>query len=120
MLSDTPTVLRRICDRKLEEIQERKALCSLDAMKAQAMAQPVPRGFINALRARANAGHPAVIAEVKKASPSKGVIREDFNPAEIAKSYENGGGCKAKKGSRKCGKRKTLQSKNAKYYFKSY
>jgi indole-3-glycerol phosphate synthase len=91
MLSDTPTVLRRICDRKLEEIQERKALCSLDAVKAQAMAQPAPRGFINALRARANAGHPAVIAEVKKASPSKGVIREDFNPAEIAKSYENGG-----------------------------
>lgn len=91
MLSDTPTVLRRICDRKLEEIQERKVLCSLDAVKAQAMAQPAPRGFINALRARANAGHPAVIAEVKKASPSKGVIREDFNPAEIAKSFENGG-----------------------------
>jgi len=91
MLSDTPTVLRRICDRKLEEIQERKTLRTLDSLKEQALAQPAPRGFIEALRARANAGHPAVIAEVKKASPSKGVIREDFDPAEIAKSYENGG-----------------------------
>ena len=91
MLSDTPTVLRRICDRKLEEIRERKTLRTLDALKEQALAQPAPRGFIEALRTRANAGHPAVIAEVKKASPSKGVIREDFDPAEIAKSYENGG-----------------------------
>ncbi len=91
MLSDTPTVLRRICDRKLEEIRERKTLRTLDAVKEQALAQPAPRGFIEALRTRANAGHPAVIAEVKKASPSKGVIREDFDPAEIAKSYENGG-----------------------------
>ena len=91
MLSDTPTVLRRICDRKREEIQERKARCSLETLKEQACAQPAPRGFIDALRARANAGHPAVIAEVKKASPSKGVIREDFDPAEIAKSYEAGG-----------------------------
>ena len=91
MLSDTPTVLRRICDRKLEEIRERKTLRTLDAVKEQALAQPAPRGFIEALRVRANAGHPAVIAEVKKASPSKGVIREDFDPAEIAKSYENGG-----------------------------
>ena len=91
MLSDTPTVLRRICDRKLEEIRERKTLRTLDTLKEQALAQPAPRGFIEALRTRANAGHPAVIAEVKKASPSKGVIREDFDPAEIAKSYENGG-----------------------------
>ena len=91
MLCDTPTVLRRICDRKLEEINERKTLRTLDSVKEQAMAQPAPRGFIEALRARANAGHPAVIAEVKKASPSNGVIREDFDPAEIAKSYENGG-----------------------------
>jgi len=91
MLSDTPTILRRICDRKREEIQERKALYSLETLKEQARAQPAPRGFIDALRARANAGLPAVIAEVKKASPSKGVIREDFDPAEIAKSYEAGG-----------------------------
>jgi indole-3-glycerol phosphate synthase len=91
MLSDTPTVLRRICDRKLEEIEERKTLRTLDTLKEQALAQPAPRGFIDALRARANVGLPAVIAEVKKASPSKGVIREDFDPAEIAKSYETGG-----------------------------
>ena len=91
MLSDTPTVLRRICDRKLEEIRERKALRTLDTLKEQALAQPAPRGFIEALRVRANAGQPAVIAEVKKASPSKGVIREDFDPAGIAKSYETGG-----------------------------
>ena len=91
MLSDTPTVLRRICDRKLEEIGERKTLRTLGTLKEQALAQPTPRGFIEALRARASAGHPAVIAEVKKTSPSKGVIREDFDPAEIAKSYENGG-----------------------------
>ena len=91
MLSDTPTVLRRICDRKLEEIRERKALRTLDTLKEQALAQPAPRGFIEALRVRANAGQPAVIAEVKKASPSKGVILEDFDPAEIAKSYETGG-----------------------------
>ena len=91
MLSETPTVLRRICDRKLEEIQERKTLRALDTLKEQALAQSAPRGFIDALRVRANAGHPAVIAEIKKASPSKGVIREDFNPAEIAKSYEDGG-----------------------------
>ena len=91
MMSDTPTVLRQICDRKLEEIRERKTHRALDTLKEQALAQPAPRGFIDALRARANAGHPAVIAEVKKASPSKGVIREDFDPAEIAKSYEIGG-----------------------------
>ena len=91
MLTDTPTVLRRICDRKLEEINERKTLRTLDAVKEQALAQPAPRGFIEALRVRSNAGNPAVIAEVKKASPSKGVIREDFDPAEIAKSYAKGG-----------------------------
>ena len=72
MLSDTPTVLRRIYDRKLEEIRERKTLRTLDAVTEQALAQPAPRGFIEALQARVSAGHPAVIAEVKKASPSKG------------------------------------------------
>lgn len=91
MLSDTPTVLRRICDRKLEEIQERKTTRSVEALKDEALAQWAPRGFIDSLRMRVSAGEPAVIAEVKKASPSKGVIREHFDPAELAKSYESGG-----------------------------
>ena len=91
MLSDTPTVLRRICDRKLEEIQERKTTRSVEALKDEALAQSAPRGFIDSLRLRVSAGEPAVIAEVKKASPSKGVIREHFDPAELAKSYESGG-----------------------------
>jgi len=91
MLSDTPTVLRRICDRKLEEIQERKTTRSVEALKDEALAQSAPRGFIDSLRMRVSAGEPAVIAEVKKASPSKGVIREHFDPAELAKSYESGG-----------------------------
>ncbi len=91
MLSDTPTVLRRICDRKLEEIQERKTARSVEALKDEALAQSAPRGFIDSLRMRVSAGEPAVIAEVKKASPSKGVIREHFDPAELAKSYESGG-----------------------------
>lgn len=91
MLSDTPTVLRRICDRKLEEIQERKTTRSVEALKDEALAQSAPRGFIDSLRMRVSAGEPAVIAEVKKASPSKGVIREYFDPAELAKSYESGG-----------------------------
>jgi len=91
MLSDTPTVLRSICDRKLEEIQERKTTRSVEALKDEALAQSAPRGFIDSLRMRVSAGEPAVIAEVKKASPSKGVIREHFDPAELAKSYESGG-----------------------------
>ena len=91
MLSDTPTVLRCICDRKLEEIQERKTTRSVEALKDEALAQSAPRGFIDSLRMRVSAGEPAVIAEVKKASPSKGVIREHFDPAELAKSYESGG-----------------------------
>ena len=91
MLSDTPTVLRRICDRKLEEIQERKTTRSVEALKDEALAQSAPRGFIDSLRMRVSGDEPAVIAEVKKASPSKGVIREHFDPAELAKSYESGG-----------------------------
>ena len=91
MLSDTPTVLRRICDRKLEEIGERKTLRTLGTLKEQALAQPTPRGFIEALRARASAGHPAVIAEVKKASPSKGVIARILIQLRSLKAMKLGG-----------------------------
>ena len=91
MSSTTPTVLRRICDRKREEIAERKRQTTVAELMARAEAQSAPRGFIDALQQRVRTGSPAVIAEIKKASPSKGVIRDDFDPASIAKSYELGG-----------------------------
>lgn len=86
-----PTVLEKILARKAEEVAERRARVSLDELEAQAKSAEAPRGFANALIAQAKLKHPAVIAEVKKASPSKGVIREHFVPAEIAVSYEKGG-----------------------------
>ena len=91
MSSTTPTVLRRICDRKREEIAERKRQTTVAELIARAEAQSAPRGFITALQQRVRTGSPAVIAEIKKASPSKGVIRDDFDPAAIAESYELGG-----------------------------
>ncbi len=90
-MSDTPTVLKKIIARKWEEVAERKPLCSVTQLQEQASQQSAPRGFVSALSAKLQAGHAGVIAEVKKASPSKGVIREDFHPAEIAVSYEQGG-----------------------------
>ena len=90
-LDSTPTVLRKICDRKWQEIDERKAIQSLDAVKVIARSQPPVRGFSAALRRCKQNSEIGVIAEVKKASPSKGVIRESFDPAAIAKSYESGG-----------------------------
>lgn len=86
-----PTVLEKILARKAEEVAERRARVSLAELEAQAKAADAPRGFAKALIAQAKRKDPAVIAEVKKASPSKGVIREHFVPAEIAASYEKGG-----------------------------
>ncbi|OPA99476.1 indole-3-glycerol phosphate synthase TrpC [Pseudomonas synxantha] len=86
-----PTVLEKILARKAEEVAERRARVSLAELEAQAKTADAPRGFANALIAQAKLKQPAVIAEVKKASPSKGVIRENFVPAEIAVSYEKGG-----------------------------
>ena len=84
-------ILQRIIDRKHEEIAERRAKVPLEALRAQlASASPV-RGFVAAVQAKRAAGLPAVISEVKKASPSKGVIREHFVPADIARSYEAAG-----------------------------
>ena len=91
MSQGTPTVLKRICDRKLEEIADRKRLVTLEDLRVCAGSQDKPRGFRRALQSRIDAGIPGVIAEVKKASPSKGVIREDFDAAWIANSYEQGG-----------------------------
>lgn len=84
-------VLAKIIARKHEEIAERKAQCSLEQIKEKASLASAPRGFLKAMQAKVAAGENAVIAEIKKASPSKGVIREDFNPVEIAKSYQNAG-----------------------------
>ena len=86
-----PTVLEKILARKAEEVAERRARVGLAELEAQAKSAEAPRGFANALIAQAKLKQPAVIAEVKKASPSKGVIREHFVPAEIAVSYEKGG-----------------------------
>jgi indole-3-glycerol phosphate synthase len=90
-MSDTPTVLRNIIARKWEEIAERKALVTLETLKQQAAQQPPARGFVRAIETKVAQKKAAVIAEIKKASPSKGVIREHFVPEEIALSYERGG-----------------------------
>jgi len=84
-------VLKRILARKQEEVAERRERVSLFELKARAASAPPVRGFADAIDAKIAAGLPAVIAEVKKASPSKGVIRADFDPAAIARSYEAGG-----------------------------
>ncbi len=86
-----PTVLEKILARKVEEVAARRALVSLAEVEQQARAADAPRGFAAALLAAAKRKEPGVIAEIKKASPSKGVLREDFVPADIAQSYEVGG-----------------------------
>lgn len=87
----TPTVLENINARKREEIAERCQQLPLDALKERIVDLPPARGFVEAMQAKVDAGLPAVISEIKKASPSKGVIREDFHPAEIARSYAEAG-----------------------------
>ena len=84
-------ILTTILARKADEIAERSARVSLADLRARAADAPPMRGFADALNAMIAQGDPAVIAEVKKASPSKGVIRPDFRPADIAVSYEFGG-----------------------------
>ncbi|MGY1488860.1 indole-3-glycerol phosphate synthase TrpC [Methylobacillus pratensis] len=84
-------ILNKILEVKRAEIdaaQQRKPLAEIEA---EALAQPAPRPFLSAIQDKIAAGKAAVIAEIKKASPSKGVIREDFRPAEIAASYAGHG-----------------------------
>lgn len=88
---NAPTILRKILARKAEEVAECQAARSLADLEACVREQDAARGFSHALVERAARGEPAVIAEIKKASPSKGVIREDFRPAQIASSYQAGG-----------------------------
>ena len=93
-MSDTPDILKKIVARKLEEIDERSANISIDQLKAQLDDADSPRGFVQSLKDKIAAGQSGVIAEIKKASPSKGVLREHFVPAEIAKSYaDHGAAC---------------------------
>ncbi len=88
---NTPTVLKKILARKAEDVAERKAAVSLAQIQSECQKDRDIRGFTDALVAKMDQGLAAVIAEVKKASPSKGVIREDFDPVSIARSYERGG-----------------------------
>ena len=84
-------ILQRIVAVKREEVAAARAARSLASWREQAQARRDVRGLVAALARKVSAGHAAVIAEVKKASPSKGVLREHFVPAEIAASYERGG-----------------------------
>lgn len=86
-----PTVLEKILARKAEEVAACRARVSLSELEALARRADAPRGFAKAMIEQAKRKQPAVIAEIKKASPSKGVIREKFFPQQIAKSYEEGG-----------------------------
>ena len=94
MSQATPDILNKILHRKREEIIERSESLDLDSITRYAeQADPV-RGFIKAIEKQLETGNSAVIAEIKKASPSKGVLRQNFQPANIARSYEvNGATC---------------------------
>ena len=89
-----PTVLQNILARKREEVAERSARVNLASICAQARERAPARGFLRALQGRVEHAPPAVIAEVKKASPSAGLIRADFDPAWIAQRYHaHGASC---------------------------
>ena len=93
-MTETPTVLKRIVARKHEEVAERQRRLSLPDCRAEARQQPATRGFAAALQRRVDAGDPAVIAEIKRASPSAGVLRDPYEPAAIARDYEaHGAAC---------------------------
>lgn len=85
------TILERILQVKRGEIAAARARVPMDEIEAKARAAPPARDFVGALRAKVAAGVPAVIAEIKKASPSKGLLRQNFDPAAIARSYEQAG-----------------------------
>ena len=87
----TQDILQRILQRKHEEVAQRRAALPMAELEARARDAAPVRGFAQAVRARTAAGDAAVIAEVKKASPSKGLIRPDFDPGAIARSYQAGG-----------------------------
>jgi indole-3-glycerol phosphate synthase len=89
-VTKTATILKTILDRKAQEVTARRAAVPLSDLQGLIADQPAPRGFVTSIEKKLNNHQAAVIAEIKKASPSRGVIREDFFPAELAKSYERG------------------------------
>ncbi len=91
MSASRPDILNKILARKHQEIEARQQQQPVASLRQQAEQASTPRGFVAALQARVARGESAVIAEIKKASPSKGVIRENFDPVEIARSYQAGG-----------------------------
>lgn len=90
-MNDTPTILKKIIARKHEEIAEQSLLQPIENWLALANTASPSRGFAYSIEQKVLAKQPAVIAEIKKASPSKGVIRDNFVPSEIAASYQAGG-----------------------------
>jgi len=90
-MTDTPDILKRILARKQQEIVERKRITRLQELEQRVAAADTPRGFVAGLEKKIDNGRAAVIAEIKRASPSRGILRTEFNPGEIASSYEKGG-----------------------------
>jgi indole-3-glycerol phosphate synthase len=86
-----PDILQKILAVKREEVAEASRAVPIEALRERARAVDRPRDFVGAIRGRIAKGRPGVIAEIKKASPSKGVLREDFRPAMIARSYARHG-----------------------------
>ncbi|CAA7612027.1 Indole-3-glycerol phosphate synthase [Magnetospirillum sp. LM-5] len=85
------TVLDRICDEKRKQVTEQKSRRPIQELLKRAQDQAPPRGFAKALTAKVEAGGIGLIAEIKKASPSAGVIRKDFKPSQLARAYQRGG-----------------------------
>ena len=92
-MSHPPDILKKILTHKQEEIAGRRQQTPMGEMLERARQADPPRGFVQAIESKIAKGRAAVIAEIKKASPSRGVLREDFRPAEIAQSYAQGGAC---------------------------
>ena len=84
-------ILKRIATYKRQEIAQAKAACPFSDLEKRAKAAPPPRGFVRAIEQRISNGDYALIAEIKKASPSKGLIRADFDPPSLARAYDTGG-----------------------------
>ncbi len=91
MKADIADILKKILARKTEEVAARSAIASMATLEERIKNQTAPRGFVQSLKNKLESGESAVIAEIKKASPSKGVIREQFDPVAIARSYAAGG-----------------------------